>query len=100
MKKILYYVLGFCVLLTLSATYFLFWGFGARRREQNKENSHRVRVGMPVRDALAIMGPSSRKENRKDYVVYYYDPQPLAADLISVSMGKDSLVSSVNDGDD
>ncbi|OGX90141.1 hypothetical protein [Hymenobacter coccineus] len=100
MLKLLSYGLGFCLLLVLLGTYVLFWGPDAWNGRRNWQNSYRVHPGMPVRAARAIMGPSIRKSVQPDYVSYFYDPQPVAADLISISVGRDSLVAFINHGDD
>jgi len=100
MVKVLSYGLGFCLLLVLLlGTYVLFWGPNAWNGRRNLKNSYRVHAGMPVREARTIMGPEGRKSIHQGCVVYSYDPQPMAADLISVFVGTDSLVIGVNHGD-
>lgn len=99
MVKVLSYGLGFCLLLVLLGMYVLFRGPDAWDGRRNLKNSYLVYAGMSMREARTIMGPEGRKSIHQGCVVYSYDPQPMAADLISVFVGTDSLVIGVNHGD-
>ena len=70
---------------------------------RNARNSYRVRPGMLVGEARAIMGPAERTVPSLDpsdgRTIYVYTPPPFASDAIYLSVGPDSTVIGISHGE-
>lgn len=99
MRKLFFYSSFFISLLLLIGVYILTLSPRARNGFKNKQNSYKVKPGMNVTEALAIMGYKGEKTSQKESVVYQYVPQQLASGRIAIIVGQDSLVQAVNHGD-
>jgi hypothetical protein len=99
MGKLILYCALIISLLAGCGAYILFFSPRAKVGLRNKANSYRVRPGMSIKEATDIMGYKGQELHQNEFLVYQYEPQQLAADCISITIGKDNLVHQVNHGD-
>lgn len=70
------------------------WSPGARKAQQNVENSLKLTVGMSIGEMIKIMGPpedSVLSSSPEEPIIYYYSPPSTASSGIDIEIKNDTI---------
>ena len=99
LRYVLIWFAGLTVLALLLFGYVCWVSPASRLGKHHQQQSYRVRPGMPVQQAMHLMGPPQKQEVLGEEVLYTYSAHPFAADNVYLAINRDGLVKTISHGE-